>query len=194
MLGASHVLNINQYQTEDISFGEHVLCDMRQKDYRVHEGDRIGYDYVIRQNSATLYGQMEYRGRRISACAGAELGGERILREGRFENQLFPGSKSYGPSSPNRKCGLYARRESQSAAQSSTFAIPQHESERAAADFDDMFLNPAMSNLTHREHAKTLQAQLRLGYDFNLGGFSPAAILAASGLDGRRCGNNPLLR
>lgn len=170
MLGASHVLNINQYQTEDISFGEHVLCDMRQKDYRVHEGDRIGYDYVIRQNSATLYGQMEYRGRRISACAGAELGGERILREGRFENQLFPGSKSYGPSSPiaNAAYTLGANLKALLNPQHSLF-LSMNLSGRPA-DFDDMFLNPAMSNLTHREHAKTLQAQLRLGYDFNLAG------------------------
>ncbi|UKI39809.1 MAG: hypothetical protein L6V35_03340 [Alistipes putredinis] len=41
---------------------------------------------------------------------------------------------------------------------------------RQPADFDDMFLNPAKSNLTHEDVRSSVRTRLRLGYDFNMAG------------------------
>ena len=170
MLGASLVLNINQYQTEDMNFGRHVRNDMRAKDYRVRKGDRLGYDYSIRQSSAALYCLIEYRGKRLSARAGARLGGESIRREGHYENQLFLEDKSYGPS--RRITGAaYALSLDIKAVfgplHTAFLTIDRH---RTPADFDDTFLNPSMSNLTLDAARRQSQTRLRIGYDLNLAG------------------------
>ena len=170
MLGASYVLNIDQYQTEDMNFGAHVRNDLRQKDYRVREGDRLGYDYSIRQGIATLYGQMEYRGRRLSALIGVRLGGERVVRDGHYENQRFPKNESYGVSAPIRNVSyaLGANVKAVFGPLHSVFLTL--DVRRQPADFDDMFLNPAKSNLTHEDVRSSVRTRLRLGYDFNMAG------------------------
>ena len=100
LLGASHVLNVDQYLIDDLYFGERIDNDLRNPLRRVGTGDRFGYDYALRCTILDGQAIVRYHLDKFDAAISAGVARVGFLRTGFYEKALFPGSGSWGDSRP----------------------------------------------------------------------------------------------
>lgn len=186
MLGSQQIPNINQYQTEDIAFGKHIRNDIRQTDYRTYKGDRFGYDYSIRQHRISAYGLAEYRSSRVSVSFGAEIYNESVMRQGKYENELFPDRKSFGDSKRIVHTAF-------SLDMNARYSFgPLHSiflkllARKTPPDFDDIFIDPRINNIFHSQTEMSSDNQIRLGYELDMAARTKASISFFARTNNRR--------
>lgn len=95
LLGGGAIHDIDPYQ---LWSGEYPLNNMRDPNRLVNEGDKFGYDYDIRSVRNEAYAMANHSGRRFTLGGGVELGRTSMQRDGKYENQLYPGKQSFGKS------------------------------------------------------------------------------------------------
>lgn len=98
LLGAPALTDIDHYLVDDDTYGNLLQNDLRHPGRQVREGDRFGYDYSLVRVEAGGWVRIAYRSDRLLVRLDAELREAAIRRRGHFEKELFPGSRSYGPS------------------------------------------------------------------------------------------------
>ena len=96
LLGANHLLDVNKFAERDFP-GNHDVAhnDLNRPDRRVYEGDRFGYDFRFRVNSANLWFQQVHTYRHIDFHLGATMRYTTMQREGLMRNGRHP-DNSYG--------------------------------------------------------------------------------------------------
>lgn len=98
LLGADHVVDIDQFLVDDDTYGTLLQNDLRHPDRTIREGDRFCYDYSLTTRSALVLFQADYRSDRFRGDVSLVFGSSGISRRGHYEKELFPGSQSYGRS------------------------------------------------------------------------------------------------
>ena len=96
LLGANFLLDVDKFAERDFP-GNHSVAhnDLNRPDRRVYEGDRFGYDFLFRVNSANLWFQQQHTYRHIDFHFGAMMQYTTMQREGLMRNGRHP-DNSYG--------------------------------------------------------------------------------------------------
>ncbi len=98
LLGARYIADIDQYLVDDDTYGNLLQNDLRHPGRLVTEGGRFGYDYTLTTRRAGGRLRAEYRADRLRADLDLTLETASVHRNGHYEKELFPGSRSCGPS------------------------------------------------------------------------------------------------
>lgn len=98
LLGADHIVDIDQYLIDDDTYGTLLQNDLRHPDRTIRAGDRFGYDYTLTTRHAQAFFEADYRSDRFLGALWLSLGHTSVNRRGHYEKELFPGSQSCGPS------------------------------------------------------------------------------------------------
>lgn len=98
LLGADHLVDIDQYIVDDDTYGNLQQNDLRHPNRIVREGDRFGYDYAMLTREVGIQLHAEYRADRLRADVAFAFGDATICRRGYYEKELFPDRQSYGRS------------------------------------------------------------------------------------------------
>lgn len=98
LLGAEYLLDIDQFLIGDDTFGNQLQNNLRSPNRKIRRGDRFGYDYAMNRSYIAGKVQIGYRISRFFVEALAEVGREKLQREGFYEKELFPKNGSYGKS------------------------------------------------------------------------------------------------
>lgn len=101
LLGAGHILNIDQYATdgeEGYYPGAPSENDLRTPGRRVGEGERFGYDYALTLIEPSAFGIVRWNRIRYGLTVSGSLARTVLRRRGYYEKGLFPGSESFGRS------------------------------------------------------------------------------------------------
>lgn len=98
LLGADHIVDIDQYLVDDDTYGNRLQNDLRHPGRVVREGDRFGYDYTLTVRELRVRLRAEYRSDRFRADLAAMFGDAVVCRRGHYEKELFPGEGSFGSS------------------------------------------------------------------------------------------------
>ncbi len=95
LLGGSHLTDNDYYIGDAATYGNSMANDMNDPFREVHEGERFGYDYTLRGNSAALLVGFEYRYNGLSILMDGSFGVESRWRVGHYQKERFALS-SYG--------------------------------------------------------------------------------------------------
>lgn len=98
LLGAEHIVDIDQYLIDDDTYGNLLQNDLRQPGRVIRVGDRFGYDYTLVGRELRVRLRADYRSDRLRADLEAAFGSAVVCRCGHYEKELFPGEGSFGPS------------------------------------------------------------------------------------------------
>lgn len=105
LLGASYLLDIDQYLIDDEYFGDKLQNDLNYPGRQVSPGEAYGYNYDLyhryyggwmeleTDGPSGGFGDTKFRGR-----IGLRGAWRSYDRQGYYEKELFPGDASYGPS------------------------------------------------------------------------------------------------
>lgn len=102
MLGASPMIDADQYLIDDDVYDDRSRNDLRNPDRLVGSGDRFGYDYRMTAAKADMFAILRYSPARFRLRYGIEVGQSTLRREGFYEKELFPGNGSFGKSAEYR--------------------------------------------------------------------------------------------
>ncbi len=98
LLGGDYYLNYNQFaQLTTLANINYRQNDLNTPNRLIKEGDKYGYDYILRTTNATTWAQGVYKSDRIDLFLAAEGGYNTFNREGLTRNGLFP-DNSFGKS------------------------------------------------------------------------------------------------
>lgn len=98
LLGADYYLNEDRFARRDFPNNpEKWRSDLNDPNTLLQAGDRLGYDYLAQIRHGHVWGQATYKLPRWDFFLSAKLAGDRMWREGRMRNGLFP-EDSYGES------------------------------------------------------------------------------------------------
>ncbi len=98
LLGADHIIDIDQFLVDDDTYGTLLQNDLRHPDRMIRQGDRFGYDYSLTTRHALLFFQADYRADRFRGDLTLVAGSSAVSRRGHYEKELFPGAESWGRS------------------------------------------------------------------------------------------------
>ena len=101
LLGANHFSNLNTYAIGNYPMGDpRVYYDLNNKDAKVGEGDRFGYDYNILVQKAQLWQALRYKKGAMATFIAGRIGGVTMQRDGKMRNGVAEalGVSSYGKS------------------------------------------------------------------------------------------------
>lgn len=98
LLGAEHIIDKDYYLEDDTAYGSLSDNNLRNPRREVHEGDRFGYDYVMRHLHGGVAVGCSWRRGGVALSLGGRIGWDWLRRYGRYEKELFAGSASYGTS------------------------------------------------------------------------------------------------
>ncbi len=98
LLGADHIIDIDQYLIDDDTYDNKLQNNLRHPDREIRRGDRFGYDYRLEESALRLAGGVEYHADRFRLEADAEVERRELCRRGYYEKELFPESGSMGRS------------------------------------------------------------------------------------------------
>ena len=91
LLGGEYWLDVDQYAERDFLGDTTKLNnDLDNPNKVVKEGDRFGYDYHMRLNSAQLWSVASYSTSNVDVQLGANLTGTSFWREGQLRNGRYP--------------------------------------------------------------------------------------------------------
>lgn len=96
LLGADHIIDIDQYLIDDDTYDNKLQNNLRHPDRKIRRGDRFGYDYRLEESVLRLAGGVEYHADRFRLEAGAEVERREVHRRGYYEKELFPEAGSFG--------------------------------------------------------------------------------------------------
>lgn len=166
LLGADHILNIDYYLVDDVTYSNRLDNDLNNPQRVIHEGDRYGYDYRLVSISAGLYANASWHRGPMELLLDMRLASDMVWRRGFFEKELFPGSGSYGASlvrnfAPCRLSAMWGYNfgEHRMAA---AFML-----EGRRPDVEDLFLQPDYNN-RYVEHAgleRSVSADISYRYE-----------------------------
>lgn len=97
-LGATHIDNIDYFFVDDATHTDGLRNNLRSSDITVSEGDTFGYNYLLMQSRASLFGGIYWSRENLNISLFANLATERYIRKGLYESELFPGAGSWGSS------------------------------------------------------------------------------------------------
>lgn len=98
LLGADHIVDIDQYLIDDDTYGTQLQNDLRHPDRIIRTGDRFGYDYTLATRRLLAFLQADYRTDRFRGDLTLVFGSSAVHRRGHYEKELFPGTQSRGRS------------------------------------------------------------------------------------------------
>jgi len=101
LLGASTFHNLNTYALGNYPMGDpRVYYDLNDKEGKVGEGDRFGYDYNILVQKAQLWQSLQYKKGALATFVAGRIGGVTMQRDGKMRNGVAEalGVPSYGKS------------------------------------------------------------------------------------------------
>ena len=101
LLGAKTFSNLNTYAIGNYPMGDQrVYYDLNNKDGKVGEGDRFGYDYNILVQKAQLWQALRYKKGALATFIAGRIGGVTMQRDGKMRNGVAEalGVSSYGKS------------------------------------------------------------------------------------------------
>jgi hypothetical protein len=91
LLGGEYWTDVDQFAERDFSGDTTKLNnDLENPGKVVKEGDRFGYEYHMRLNSAKLWSVAQYRSRKVDGWLGAHITGTTFWREGMLKNGRYP--------------------------------------------------------------------------------------------------------
>lgn len=153
LLGADHIVDIDQYLVDDDTYGNLLQNDRRHPDRVIREGDRFGYDYALTVREVLLRLRAEYRADRFRADATAVFGDAAVQRRGRYEKELFPGQGSFGRSRRMRFTPYTLKLAAGWAFSPRSYLECSALAAAALPDAEDLFLQPQYNNRTVDEPA-----------------------------------------
>lgn len=98
LLGATYVVDIDQYLVDDDTYGNRLQNDLRHPDRLIGEGARFGHDYTLVEEELRAWVQAQWESDRLQAGISAAFGSAVRFRNGHYEKELFPGANSWGRS------------------------------------------------------------------------------------------------
>ena len=145
LLGATHILDLDYFFVDDATHYNGTRNNLRAADMEVLEGGIFGYNYALGRFKTEIFGSADWERDDMRFRVSANIGSERIWRNGYFEKELFRGSASYGRSqsvalSPYLFSFAWSYvRDNQIFAASALIAAEGH-------DMDNLFFNPEYNN------------------------------------------------
>ncbi len=145
LLGATHILDLDYYLVDDFTQYNGTKNNLRSDDLYVTQGGMFGYNYALRRLTTEIFGCADWERNDMRFMVGANIGSERVWREGYFEKELYRGEGSYGRS---QSVGLFPYKfnfawsyaiENQTVGASLLIANETH-------DIDNLFFNPEYNN------------------------------------------------
>ncbi|MCM1150531.1 MAG: TonB-dependent receptor [Alistipes sp.] len=147
LLGAGHVVDIDQYLVDDATYGNSSENDLRHPGRRVGEGDRFAYDYSLVRLRTGARLSLSYRADRFRFDAAAELGEVAVFRRGYMEKELFPGARSYGRSRRIRSAAYAFKALAGWAFSPRSYVEVAAAACAAVPDSEQLFFQPLYNNL-----------------------------------------------
>lgn len=145
LLGATHILDLDYYMVDDATHYGGTKNNLQSDVLVVTEGDTFGYDYALRRYNADIFGSIDWQYGDMRLKVSADIGSERILRNGYFEKELFRGRGSYGKSQ-------YVKLSSYNFVVAGSYTLDNHifgasvRVARESHDMDNLFFNPEYNN------------------------------------------------
>lgn len=145
LLGATHILDLDYYLVDDATQYNGTKNNLRSGDLHVAEGEMFGYNYALRRLTTEIFGRADWESDDMRFLVGANIGTERIWREGYFEKELYRGEGSYGRSQSVALFPYWFNiawsyvRDNQTFGASVLIAKQTH-------DVDNLFFNPEYNN------------------------------------------------
>lgn len=166
MLGATHIDNLDYFFVDDATNTNGLKNNLRCSDVRVREGDTFGYNYLLMQSRASLFGGIYWSRENLNISLFANMATERYIRKGLYESELFPGAGSWGDSqrvalTPYSVVAA-ASYTFENHAFGATFAL-----EGAVPGVDNLFYNPDYNNRLVDNLVLTRSSAVRLGYGYS---------------------------
>lgn len=166
LLGADHIVDIDQFLIDDDTYGTQLQNDLRHPDRIIRTGDRFGYDYTLATRRLLVFLQADYRTDRFRGDLSLLFGSSAVNRRGHYEKELFPGSQSRGRSRVLRFAPYRLK------ATGGWAFTPRHYvelsllAEARTPSAGDLFYQPLYNNLTldnpSAEHTWAVEAVYRL--------------------------------
>ena len=107
LLGAEFINDIDQYLIDDDTYNNKLENNVRHPQRKIHQGDRFGFDYALKNQQFSVLIGAEYRGRSWHLEGAFRMGRSSVNRRGYYEKELFPESQSWG-NSPRIKFNPFA--------------------------------------------------------------------------------------
>ena len=98
LLGATHILDLDYFLVDDATHYNGTINNLQSDELVITEGDTFGYNYAIRRFKSEIFGSADWEYGDMRFAVSANIGSERILRNGYFEKELYRGEGSYGRS------------------------------------------------------------------------------------------------
>lgn len=98
LLGADYIIDLDYFLLDDDTFGNSLQNSLATPNRHIVEGDRFGYDYAMRRNTAMAFVGYRYNTERLSLDLLAKVGYTDISRRGFYRKELFA-DNSFGISS-----------------------------------------------------------------------------------------------
>ncbi len=98
LMGARHLLNIDYFIIDDVTYGTQYRNNVRDEQLQVYEGDHFGYDYRLTNFTLSAFCIARCNIRNMDFELGANVATDVLRRRGYFEKELFAANRSYGPS------------------------------------------------------------------------------------------------
>jgi len=100
LLGGDFWVDVDQFAERDFSNDSVAQNDLSTTNKLIGVGDKFGYDYNIHVNKSELFGQVDFKLRKIDAYAGLTTSYTSFWRTGNLQNGRFP-EESLGDSEKN---------------------------------------------------------------------------------------------
>ncbi len=97
LLGAKHTIDLDYFLLDDDTFGNSLQNNLNSPNRHIGEGDRFGYDYAIKESSASAFATYSYTSEKLDIDIAAEMGYSDISRRGFYRKELFA-DNSFGAS------------------------------------------------------------------------------------------------
>jgi hypothetical protein len=100
LLGGDFWVDVDQFAERDFANDSVAQNDLSTTNKLIKAGDKFGYDYNIHNNKAELFGQVDFKSKKVDAYAGLTGSYTSFWRTGNVQNGRFP-EESLGDSEKN---------------------------------------------------------------------------------------------
>ena len=90
LLGGDFWVDIDQFALRDFNDEDLAQNNLDQPNRIITEGEVFGYDYTLNVNRFNVFGQYQYKLRRLDLYVGAEISHTSFWRDSWFQNGRFP--------------------------------------------------------------------------------------------------------
>lgn len=166
LLGGDYYLDIDKYAAgEPGGYTAEQQNNLLLTNHIVGVGDVFGYDYIANNNTAVLWGQLDYIFKKFNVFVGAEGSYTQMYRTGNFQNGRFP-DNSLGDSEKLNFVNGSVKTGARYAVNGRNYIVANAMYKTRAPEFRSVYVAPRVRN-THVQNIDTEKIlSLDLSYEY----------------------------